>query len=67
MVTATIIGLGLLLALALIAPVISSEHVRTLSSRRRPSSRGAVQGGGKKDEDTPMPHLPAPPLPPDQV
>ena len=72
MLTAAIIGSCLLFAaLALIAPAITSEHARNRLrlQRRSFTSPKAVQGIGSHDEEKEAvpSHLPAPPLPPDQV
>ena len=72
MMTAAIVGICLLFAaLALIAPAISSEHARKRVRLENRSSTPpkAVQRIGSRDGDgAAVPsHLPAPPLPPDQV
>lgn len=72
MMTAAIIGICFLFAaLALIAPAISSEHARNRVRMKKRSStppKAAQRIGSRGGERAAVPsHLPAPPLPPDQV
>jgi len=55
-----------LLSGVLVPAILSSEHARRRSSAQKP--RASVRESDSSDSGRPVPsHLPAPPLPPDQV